>query len=316
MKWNHWAIALAFVCSSLALAEESSVNVPAATSGAADGSSSSTIIDAIKQKKFEEDQRINDLQIRADAGSLSRYSMKFIVGYAGPSLTDLSAPNIPNPSNATSDNRSYVSGYLGARYRLTSNDGIYVSAGLKGYIKAQSGDNQDLTDPTISYDHTYLFSQAVQARTQLSAKMVTNSFYRAEGETTGATLAQFTKWRINNSRWIVGGEVDGSTYQFNRGYDPKDNKITDYYFNIIPSVEFKLADSLNLNTSAAKSIVHYRKTDNASTFDSTSNLWSQRLGVGWAVQHDIYLNPYIGFYPEAMSWQNASIGFNGVVSVF
>jgi hypothetical protein len=315
LKWNKWACALVIGCSSFAYGESTSINAPVVPE-ADQSSSSTTFIDAVKQKQFEEDSRINDLQIRADAGSLSRYSLKFIVGYAGPSLTDLSQPNIPNPSGATSDTRSYVSGYLGAKYRITSNDGIYVSAGLRGYIKAQTGDNQDLTDPSISYDHTYLFSPTVQARTQVGISMVTNSFYRNMGETNGAQIAQYTKWRINNSRWIVGGEVEAWAFSFNRGYDTKDKYITDYYFNGIPSLEYQLTDNLNLSSSAAKKIAHYRRTDAPSTFDAETNLWSARLGVGWAVQHDIYLNPYIGFYPEAMTWTNASIGFNGVISVF
>lgn len=315
MQWNRCALFIVAVCSTVSWAQNSSVNVPSSSSSSS-SVKSEELIDAIKQKKFNEDTRINDLQIRADAGSLSRYSGKFNIGYAGPNLTDVFGQNIPNPDNRTGDFRSYLSGTLGVNYRLTSNDSLYFSGGLKTYVSAKSGDNQDITDPGISYTHTYLFSDAVQARTLVLAKLVTNSVYRSYGETNGFTVSQIVKWNINKTHWIVGGTAEASGYLFNRGYDPKDRTITDYYFNFIPSVEYKLTRNLNFNTSVLKQISHYRKESNTTTFDASTGLWSQRVGVGYAATHDIYLNPYIAFFPEAMSWENASVGFTGIVSVF
>jgi len=310
--------------SSCVFAQSSAVSAPASSSDSSDSASSdvlsgstSGLTEKIKQKKFEEDERINDLQIRADAGSLSRYSMKFVVGYAGPEISNLASPNIPNPDNRSSDIRSNVSGIIGVKYRLTSNDGLYFSAGLKEYIRAQSGDNQDLTNPAISYDHTYLFSKAVQAHTTVMATMVTNSFYRPQGETWGMTVSQMVKWNIGTSRWVVGGSIDASNYFYNRGYDARTDgkKLADYSFNIIPSLEYKLTSNLNVNTSYSKSIAHYRKTDDPGTFDGTP-IWNGRIGVGWAVKHDIYVNPYMTYYPEAMSWKYTSLGLSSTVSVF
>lgn len=308
--------------SSCVWAQNSAVSAPAPSSDSSAptqslSGSTSDFVDKIKQKKFEEDERINDLQIRADAGSLSRYSMKLVMGYAGPEITNLASPNIPNPDNRSNDMRSNVSSIIGVKYRLTPNDGIYFSGGLKAYIRAQSGDNQDLTNPSLSYDHTYLFSRAVQAHTTVMGTMVTNSYYRPQGETFGATVSQMVKWNIGLTRWVLGGNVEASNYFYNRGYDPKSDgkKLADYAFNIIPSLEYKLTSSLNLNTSYSKSIAHYRKTTDAATFDG-SPLWNGRVGVGWAVKHDIYLNPYITFYPEAMSWQYASLGLSSVINVF
>lgn len=279
--------------------------------------SSGVLADKIKQKKFEEDSRINDLQIRADAGSLSRYSMKFVMTYAGPEINNLASPNIPNPDNRSNDSRSNVGTILGVKYRLSPNDGLYFSAGLTTYIRAKSTDNQDLTNPTLSYDHTYLFSRSVQAHTTVKTQMITNSYYRPQGETWGAGISQMVKWNVGTSRWVLGGNVEASNYFYNRGYDVNSDgpKLADYSFNIIPSIEYKFTSNLNLNTSYSKSIAHYRKTTDPTTFDG-SPLWNGRVGIGWAVKHDIYLNPYITFYPEAMSWQYASLGLSSVINVF
>lgn len=55
------------------------------------------IEDALKNKTFQEDKRITDIELKAAAGSLSRYSMKFDLSYSGPPVNDLSDPEMPNP---------------------------------------------------------------------------------------------------------------------------------------------------------------------------------------------------------------------------
>lgn len=281
------------------------------------GESKASAGSVLNNKTFEEDTRINDLQIRADAGSLSRYSAKFSFGYAGPGVTALDSPYIPNPDNRSGDFRSNISGQMGVRYRMTSNDALYASTGLKAYATPPPGktDTQDVSDPGLSYDHTYLIAPGVQARTGAYVKAVTNNYYRSLGETSGFGLTHIMKWTVADSRWILGLDLSVNNYLFERGYIAKDRNATDYYSNIIPSVEYKLTRSLNLNTSVNKQIVHYRKENRATTFDST-NLLSQRLGVGWAITRDVYFNPYFNFYPDELSITSTSVAFNTVFSIF
>jgi hypothetical protein len=290
--------------------------------GPSDGNNSLKVIDAVKQKKFEEDSRINDLQIRAEAGSLSRYSAKFTLGYQGPGITELDQPYSPNPDGRSGDYRSNVSGLIGVRYRMTPNDAIYVSGGLKAYAISRTNDPQDITNPGVSYDHTYLISDTIQARSGVMGTVVTTDYYRKLGETNGIQLSQMMKWNIPNSNFILGLELTVANYFFNRDYfagtgkkGSGDGNATDININTIPSVEYRLTRKLNLNTSIAKGIVHYRRENRADTF-SGSNIINQRLGVGYAILHDVYVNPYINFYPEAMSWKNASLAFNTIFSLF
>src|SRR4051812_46700683 len=54
-------------------------------------------------KDITPDHRITDLELRAQAGSVNRYSLKFNFGYSGPPIDNLSDPNKPNPDNRPGD---------------------------------------------------------------------------------------------------------------------------------------------------------------------------------------------------------------------
>ncbi len=239
----------------------------------------------------------------------------FTFGYTGPGLTDLSTPYAPNPDSRSGDFRNNISGLMGVRYRMSSNDALYFSGGMKVNFVGDVGDNQDISDPAISYDHTYLITPAVQARTAVMANVVTNSYYRRLGETNGFGVSQTMKWNVGQSKWILGFEVSVNDYVFERGYIRKDSNATDYYANLIPSIEYRLAHNLNFNTSFLQKLNHYRSTTDWSTIDD-SNYLSERVGVGWAITRDVYFNPFVNVYPTHLAWNTSSIAFNTVFSVF
>ena len=57
--------AVALICSFAAVAEDESLNLPNETRG-----SEKSMVDSVKQKKYEQDSKITDMQINAEAGSL------------------------------------------------------------------------------------------------------------------------------------------------------------------------------------------------------------------------------------------------------
>src|SRR5690349_1930474 len=91
-------------------AARSQTTLSDASSNGSEHQNTSKLIKAVGQKKFDEDTRINDLQLRAEAGSLSRYSGSFSFSYAGPSVTDMTDTNIPNPDGRNGDFRTNLGG--------------------------------------------------------------------------------------------------------------------------------------------------------------------------------------------------------------
>ncbi len=282
------------------------------------------IEEAVENKKFQEDRRITDLELKAQAGSLSRYSLKFDLSYAGPPIDNLSDPEMPNPDNRPRNNRTSLGGFMGLRYRLNPNEALNLSAGFKWLSPYQqiAGDHVDkrvnekdyeIANPQLSFDRTYALGRA-QMRTSLSGTVTTADYYlnRAQGGSVG--LSQGMKYVILNSRWTAGGVLSADYYFFSRDYEAKDGRISRYYLNAIPSLEYRILNNLNFRTSVAYGFSNMRLKGSWWSLDQPQP--SARAGFGWAVTRDIYFNPFINFFTEKPSIRTSSLSFSTVFSIF
>ena len=181
-------------------------------------------------KKFDEDKRITDIELKAQGGSLSRYSLKFDLAFQGPAVDRLYDVNQPNPDNRPRPNHTNLSGYLGLRYRLSSVAALNASTGLKWYTPYQSvagekvpkrkGDQDfELANPQISYDRNYALG-AAQMRTSLRTQVITQPYYIQAGEFGGVGASQAVKYNIE--RLIFGSQIDADVYLYNRAYLEKE----------------------------------------------------------------------------------------------
>jgi hypothetical protein len=316
MGRGYWVFAaLIAMTAHIAVAQSSE---GAATEPASSSSSNSTgedkIIDAVKQKKYEQSEKITDMELNAQTGSLSRYSMQAYLGYSGPAINNLTSTDQPNPLNKRVPSQTDVSGSVGVRYRMSSDDSIYASTGIEGYFQPNGQKNPDLENPAIEYDHSYKVG-AVQMVTGVEAVKSTMSYYVGEGETAGAELKQFMKWNVPNSRFILGTELEAEEWFYDRDYRHSDGKgITDTIFNLIPSVEYRILHNLNFNTSYSTGWTHYRGTEATNTYSGYPGSWW--VGIGYGITRDIYIKPYISFYPQAMTWSNTAVALTTYISVF
>ncbi len=300
--------------------------VQPSSSEAASADSSSTVEqrNILGAKKFQEDRRITDIELKAQAGSLSRYSLKFDLSYAGPPIDNLSDPEMPNPDNRPRANRTSLAGYMGARYRVNSNEAWNLSTGLKWFTPYQTmaGEHVDkgrgekdyeFANPQLAYDLTYPMGPT-QGRSTFKGSYTTADYYTDRGQRANVGFTQATKYTILQSRWILGGAIDLDYYYFEREYNPRtDGRVSNYGVNFIPSLEYKLRDSLNLRTSIAYTFTNFRQT--GSWFKWDQFMVNQRLGVGWALSRDIYFNPYITFFPGDPAIRTTSLSFSTVFSI-
>ncbi len=112
--------------SSVSFAEQSAMTVSPNSLGATSFSqeTKASLKEALKPKKFDENTQITDAQMKADGGSLSRYSMKLNMSYYGPTMNDLSVDDQPNPDGSAGVYATSVKGSLSARYRLDSQSAV------------------------------------------------------------------------------------------------------------------------------------------------------------------------------------------------
>lgn len=330
-------LALALGLSQTSFGETTSLSTPPDTAtsstpleGAETGSGSTVnkLKSAIGDKKFEEDERIKDLELRAYAGSYNRYSVQSNLSYSGPPSNNLADPNRPNPSNLPGDYRTYMSGSVTGRVRVSKDDAISGGTGLEFYepVQALQGTQQrpvnrknyDVSDPFVSFDHSYAYGH-LQMRSAVSATAITTLAYVQQGEWGEGKYTQYFKWNPADTRWILGflGEYD--YFAYDRDYRsaatsafPKDSfNDSKFYLSFIPSVEYKLSDKVNFNTSVDYAYAN-RRSDN-SWWHPESSWW---VGVGYAITPVIYVKPYVSFYMESPSFNTASANISTTFSIF
>ncbi len=296
----------------------------AAESSAAASDAKSSMSGLMQNKKFGEDQRITDIELKAQSGSLSQYSLKFDLSYSGPPVDNLNDPEMPNPDNRPRNNRTSLGGYMGLRYRLSSQDEFNVSTGLKWFspyhqmageqVNKRVGEKDyEIANPQVSYDRTYAVDQ-VQMRSSFKVSSTTADFYQDRGQVASAGVTQGLKYSVLQTRWIAGLIADFDYYFFDRSYASTDGKMATYYFSLIPSLEYRLTDQLTAKTSIGYAFSNLRKYEDWKKWDQP--LAMQRLGVGWAITRDIYFNPYINFFTEKPAIRTTSLSFSTVFSIF
>lgn len=306
----------------------------AETSSAASAAESKSEIklrDVIAPKKFEEDKRITDLELRAQAGSLSRYSLKFDLGFSGPPVNGIHEPLRPNPDNRPGDSRTNLSGHMGLRYRISSDKAINVSTGMKWFTPYQAiigqeverrpgAKNYDFNNPSLSFDKTYAAGPA-QLRSSVRSQLQTEESFKRAGQVASLGVSQSVKYTPMQGPVILGATAVLDFFGYERAYQPAgpdgrggDGNVSKYYLNFIPSVEYKLSSVVNFNTSIGYPYQNLRSDNSWWRWSHPLSTW--RVGLGWAITRDVYINPYVNFFLESPAFNTASLNLNTVFSIF
>lgn len=315
-------------------AADSAVTVPT-SSPSAEVSTATTGNDGLT-KKFEEDKKITDAELKSRAGSLSLFSLKANVSYYGPTLENFSVSDQPNPDGVTSASAVGPSGSIGARYRLNPTTSLTANAGFTDqYLFTSKPSHLDVNNPNLTYDKSFKLG-AVQMVASPGVTLVTSNVYRPKGERLGLDARLYTSYNIGTSPVSIGASTTASYYLFDREYIPDDaNNITNVtkrgktslqyktVYNdgrirrisvtVAPVVKYNVTSKLNVNTSFGFNFFNPRYYDNQLKFNSrVVNEW---VGVGYAVTRDIYVSPYIQFYPTQFTWKTATMNVSTVISL-
>lgn len=317
---------VALVSLNKAYAADSSASGPAPAPAAAE-SSSSTGGASILGKKFEENNKITDAELKSREGSLSRFSLKANFSYYGPTLTDMSVTNQPNLDGAVTGSAVGPSGSIGARYRFDSTTSMTVNAGMMDqYLFTDRPSKLDVNNPYVTYDKSFKLGK-VQMVASPGVTYVTSNTYTAVGETAGLDARLYSSYNLGTSPFSIGASTTASYYFFNREYIPDhvtgfkkgkpvtagDGKVRRISITVAPVVKYNLTSKFNVNTSWGFNFFNPRYYDQRTKLNSrVVNEW---VGVGYAITRDIYINPYIQFYPTQFSWKTATMNLSTVISL-
>lgn len=325
---NNGLLIAAFVCmtsgayaqtstTTLSTTPASETSVSAASEPAAVTSSSTSSI--LKNKKFEDDKEITDSKLKADSGSLSRYSLKFSLSYYGPPVGDLSNEMQPNPDGSVGTYETALGGSIGFRYRIDSKSAVSLGTGVNAVTPVQGVKRYDVKNPFLSYDRNARIDN-VQMRNSFGVTAVTNPAYRDIGEYAGLNYDNSLVYNIGTSGFAVGVDTSLSYYLFERGIKEgnsrdakKEAAAGRYSLGFYPQIKYNFTDKFNTYTSLAINFNNPRGTEDHTV------LWnrtlSQRVGFGYAFTRDIYFAPYFNFYPKSFTADSTTVNFSTTFSI-
>lgn len=268
--------------------------------------------DLLGMKKFEEATEITDSKLKAEAGSLSRYSLKFHLSYYGPTINDLSVKDQPNPDGSIGTYETALGGSIGARYRLSSTRSITAGSGLKAIYPFNGCNRVDLNNPYLNYDVLSKVA-GIQMRNSPGISYVTVPNYKVVGQFASLTYDLGMVYNIGTSDVAIGLESNINYLLYNRDYIKKDKKAAQYNIAFFPNIKYNFTDNLNAVTSLSLNYWNARSTKSA--FNLQKRTLGERLGLGYAITRDIYISPYLVFYPSKLATNTTTINLTTTFSL-
>lgn len=263
-------------------------------------------------KKFEADKDITDARLKADAGSLSRYSLKFSLSYYGPPVGDISNKKQPNPDGSITNNYTSLTGAISGRYRLNSKSAISIGTGVGARTPFHGTEEFDVKNPFIGIDYSSRLGD-VQMRNSGSVEAATYPEYQKVGQYAGLDFKNSLVYNIGTSGFAAGLDTSVNYFFYERGYEPKDTSAGRYVLSFYPEMKYNVSDKLNFSTSLAIRFLNPRAR--SSEADLLNRNLTSRIGMGYAFSRDIYFSPNLNFYPNNFAWESTTVNFSAIFSV-
>jgi len=287
----------------------------------------------------EADQVITNKKLRAETGSLSKWSISTTFDYFGGTIEkpgDAVRPDL----TASGDQPTLASMYgsVGVKYRtskltsLTLGIGLSMvtpfnestksdDEGINSYFKS-SDDKLQASNPSLSFSVLNKIG-GVQSVTQIVNSWYTEDFFRDRGNLTSLDFSQTFAYDIGASGLSIGMTFLGGYGFFDK---PKNARLkggkesigtlrSNYNIGAYPFVEYVINDTFNIRTTS--NVWAYRHVDaetNAWTFKKTPIY--QSIGVGISVARDVYLYPNVQFLPENIRSDMTNVAVSSNFNIF
>lgn len=276
------------------------------------GTQKEVLGDVLKNKKFQENAEITDAKIKADSGSLSKYSMKFNLSYYGPTMGDLSAKDQPNPDGTVGTYETSLGGAIGFRYRFDPKSSLSFGTGLKAIHPLHGAERIDVQTPYLSYDSAFRIGD-VQMRSSPGLSVTTIPNYLDVGQVGSLSYDLSSIYNILNSRWGIGLDGNLSLFLYNRSYQLSDKKASRGAVQLYPTLKYNVSERTSIATSTALTWLSPRDHSNETVL--LNKTVTQRLGVGHAFTRDVYLFPYLTILPTKMAWDTTTLNLSTTFSL-
>jgi hypothetical protein len=272
------------------------------------------------------DEAITNRKLRAETGSLSRWSASTSFDYSGGSLADPLNPERPNIT-AGSDvlTLQSLSGSVGIRYRIspldsiTARTGFFMTTPFHDSIRTNDDERKkdfkktnrqlNVSDPSLRFVHVDKVFK-VQSVTTISGTLITNNQLANLGYESYWDIDQTFMYDFGKSGFSAGGSFYFGTYTLSED----DDNLATYNVGFYPSLEYIISDTLNLRTVLGQWVYQQSK-------GSPSDTWVklkvyQSVGLGISITRDIFLYPNIQFIPTDIRSDRTNIALSASINLF
>ncbi len=266
----------------------------------------------IQNRKFEDTREITDAKMRADLGSLSRYSFKLDLGYNGPTIGKPLEKDLPNPDNMRRVNATNIKGNISGRFRLDSNSAVFLGGGLSALYPFHGMGRMDINTPQIGYDMFHRVGDA-QMRNAFGVSFETVPTYQAVGIAGGLNYIGSTLFDLGTSGFASGMDLILFYKVYNRAYLPTDGNTPRYTAILSPSLKYNLSDRASIGTNLGFAFWNPRALGNTTALLPQTAI--QRLSFGYAFKKTVFVAPYLNFYPSKLAMDTTTINLSTVFSL-
>lgn len=299
MKYSY--LTLFFIFTNSAFAGD----IPASTNRAR--------LETLSNKKFQDTNEITDSKLRADSGSRSRYSLIFNLTYAGPTLGDLSSKDQPNPDGSIGSYSTSLGGTLGTRLRLNNKKVFSLSTGAKTIHPFHGAQRVDLSNPSLTFDNSSRW-QDIQMRSSVSFIYRTIPEFRMVGQFGYLLLSQSMVHDWGATGAAIGADLSLGSFMYSRSYRDSDKKAPQYALEINPTVKYRFSEKLDLSSSLTLGFWNPRSRQDHLVL--LNRAMTQRLALGYSLNHSTYIQPYLGFYPQNLQADLITLNLKTIFSAF
>ncbi len=313
----------------------SSSSAFAQSSDSAAGETKAAISDVIdeadKSETDKADELITNRMLRAQTGSLSKWSLSTSFSYQGGTLDGPFKATRPNITGAAGTEAvSFLAGSLGVRYRISAVDSATLGIGLRMLTPFQSTtfedarNNFDFTNPGLSYTRLSRLGP-IQSVSRVGTTVYTTAWDRNIGRVTTLGASQTLLAEIGQATGLQAGvllAVDASFHdkrdeivEVRRGvFDRAATQQSDYGFGVYPFLEYVINDRFNLRTISGVWVYEHAR-DEENPFVFSRNSVYQSVGLGISVTRDVFLYPNLQFIPQDISWDRTNVGVTATVNL-
>lgn len=325
------ALLLASLCQSVAWAESQDTSLT-------DAVKSTASLEEVAPKEEMNKDQITNSRLAAEAGSMSKYSMRALLGYSGGSIAkpfDKERPNYRALPGAPLEETSF-GGSIGGAYRLDEESSLRFGVGVsmrtpfhntlnevRTNVRPDGSPVFNVSTPSIEYNKTFRVGNVMLSPSVSYSHATDNWDTEVLGTQGWLGLGSDVIFEIEGSKWMPGFSVwatqslyRDSSYTVLVPRAEGGSKVasrSNLELGVYPYVEYQFNEKIAYRALFGLFNFNNYRGQNLPDFTRDSNYIS--TGIGITPSRDIWIYPNLQFNPNNPRADMTNVGISTVINL-